>query len=178
MNDRILWAVILIGAAIVLFILEVFVPSAGMIGLLGAISLIGGIIALFWIDTTLGLIGTLVCIVAAPFFLAAMMKLWPHTFLFKAMVLGNESENDEDNTTAAQQRKTPDDATTSRKPNDNGLKVGDVGNSETPLRPVGICRIEGRRVECVADGQFITPGKPVQVVHIDGMQIKVRTVHP
>lgn len=169
MDERTLWAIILIGLAIVLFILEVFIPSGGIIGLMAALSLIGGVIVLFWINTTLGLFSSLVCIVAIPFAIAAMMKLWPNTPLFRALVLRAPGEDHEDRDNSSPAARTQHDPF-------QGLKVGDQGVSETSLRPVGICRLNNQRQECMADGPMIASGKTVRVTHVDGMQIKVRAV--
>jgi len=177
MDERTLWAIMLIGLAIILFILEVFIPSGGIIGLIAALSLVGGVIVLFWINTTLGLVSALVCIIAIPFAIAAMMKLWPNTPLFRALVLkGAGDENDEGSETTDGQLSNSNSAGDKSAANSHGIKVGDEGMSETSLRPVGMCRLNSRREECIADGQMIEPGKAIRVTHVDGMQVKVRVI--
>lgn len=156
----------LIGLAIVLLFLEVFIPSGGIISLLAGLSLIAGVVMIFWIDTTLGLISAIICIVAVPFVIAAMMKLWPNTPLFRLLVLrGPEGESEE-----------PTRQTATSPPEAADVKVGDEGTSESYLRPVGACRINGKRIECIADGDLIPAGKTVRVTHIDGLQVKVRKI--
>lgn len=54
-----------------------------------------------------------------------------------------------------------------------GLKVGDKGVSESVLRPAGRARIEGRSVDVVADGKFIEPGMPIQVIDVRGNRLVV-----
>ncbi len=163
MDEKTLWAIMLIGLAIVLFFLEVFIPSGGIIGLFAAISLIAGVVMIFQIDTTLGLISAIICVVAIPFALAAMMKLWPNTPLFRLLVLrGPEGESEE-----------PVQNTPRSSPEAADLHVGDEGTSESYLRPVGTCRINGKRIECIADGDLIPAGKKVRITHIDGLQVKV-----
>lgn len=174
MDDRTLWAVLLIGLAIFLFLLELVIPSAGILGLIAALSLVGGIIMLFWINTTLGLIGSLICLIAAPFFIAAMMKLWPNTPIFRALVLGGEKDEVGEEADSPEAQAAAAVKANRKKVVVEGLNIGDEGQSETSLRPVGICRLNGKRVECIADGQLISPGQKVKVTHIDGMQIKVR----
>ncbi len=58
----------------------------------------------------------------------------------------------------------------------HGLKVlqDQIGRVVTPLRPVGQCEFDGRRVECTAEGQYVPTGKTVRVVRIEGMQPTVR----
>lgn len=175
MDERTLWAIMLIGLAIVLFILEVLIPSGGLLGLIAALSMIGGVIVLFWINTTLGLVSALVCLIAIPFAIAAMMKLWPNTPLFRALVLkgpGGELEADD----VEDPDGAPPASVSKHNNHAHGIQVGDEGTSESSLRPVGMCRLNGRREECIADGPMIAPGKTVRVTHVDGMQIKVRVV--
>jgi membrane-bound ClpP family serine protease len=163
MDAKVLWALIMLGLAVLLFLLEVFIPSGGIIGLLAAIAVVTGVVLLFQVNTTLGLISAIVCIVAIPFVIAAMMKLWPNTPLFRLLVLrGPEGESEEPVRQTA--RVTPEAA---------DMHVGDEGTSESYLRPVGICKINGRRIECIADGDLIPAGKAVRITHIDGLQVKV-----
>lgn len=52
--------------------------------------------------------------------------------------------------------------------------VGAAGHATTPLRPVGIAELGGRRHEVIADGRYIETGTPVEVVSDDGARIVVR----
>ena len=51
--------------------------------------------------------------------------------------------------------------------------VGSVGRTVTPLRPVGTCEFDGRRVECVAEMGLIEANQPVRAVRIDGRELVV-----
>jgi membrane-bound ClpP family serine protease len=53
--------------------------------------------------------------------------------------------------------------------------VGTTGVAMTDLRPVGTCRFGDGRYECLADRGMIESGSEVEVVAVDGMQVKVRT---
>lgn len=52
--------------------------------------------------------------------------------------------------------------------------VGVVGHAATPLRPVGVAELSGRRREVIAHGGYIGAGEPVEVVRDDGTRITVR----
>lgn len=52
--------------------------------------------------------------------------------------------------------------------------VGRSGTSLTPLRPSGIARIDGRRVDVVSQGEFIASGEPIEVVVHEGYRVVVR----
>jgi len=51
---------------------------------------------------------------------------------------------------------------------------GQEGEAITPLRPAGAARIRGRKVDVVAESDFIAVGEPVVVVRDEGMRVVVR----
>lgn len=53
--------------------------------------------------------------------------------------------------------------------------LGATGEALTPLRPSGIARIQGRKVDVVAESGFIPAGSPVVVVAQEGLRIVVRS---
>jgi len=54
--------------------------------------------------------------------------------------------------------------------------LGTTGEVITPLRPVGMCDFDGRRLECVAESSFVEKGNKVKVIHVEGTQLTVRVV--
>jgi membrane-bound serine protease (ClpP class) len=54
--------------------------------------------------------------------------------------------------------------------------LGKRGVSATTLRPAGIARIEGARVDVVTDGEYVEAGEVVEVIRVDGNRIVVRRV--
>lgn len=156
------WAIILVGVAVVLFFLEVMVPSGGVIGVLSAVSLIAGVVMLFRINTTLGLIGAILSLAAVPFLFAFALKLWPTTPIAQMLLLKNLPRDGIDRAEPA--------------PNDlpNEPLVGACGQALTDLRPVGTCLIDGRRQPCLAESNLISRGSKIRVVSVDGMGVKVR----
>ncbi|MEM9253019.1 MAG: hypothetical protein AAGB29_11775 [Planctomycetota bacterium] len=154
-------AVVLLGGAVLLFILEVFVPSGGVIGVLSAICLVGGIICMFGVDTTAGLVTSIVAILAVPPAIIAAMKIFPNTPVGHWLTL----------------RQTLPDAEITNPDNHSAdVSVGDTGVALTDLRPVGACRINGHRVECIAVGPAIEPGQKISVVVAEGFETRVRGV--
>jgi membrane-bound serine protease (ClpP class) len=57
---------------------------------------------------------------------------------------------------------------------DYGKLAGKTGIAATTLRPSGKVEIEGRRYSAEGDGVFIEPGRPVEVVLVQGNRIVVR----
>ena len=161
MDDTlIIWAVLLIAAAILIFFIEIFVPTGGVLGVLAGLAMVSGIVILFYKDTTLGLIGTIVSLVALPFVMGLGLKILPNTPIFKRLTL-----------TERQQATPP---LVSDGAHASAVVVGDTGKALTELRPVGTVLINGQRVDCLAEQGIIQPGAPVRVVSVDGMQTKVR----
>lgn len=52
--------------------------------------------------------------------------------------------------------------------------VGEDGVSLTPLRPSGAARIAGRKIDVVAEGEFIAAGERVSVVREENLRVVVR----
>jgi membrane-bound serine protease (ClpP class) len=52
--------------------------------------------------------------------------------------------------------------------------LGKEGSALTALRPAGTVVIDGRKVDVVSEGDFISPGDPIIVVREEGLRILVR----
>lgn len=55
------------------------------------------------------------------------------------------------------------------------VKVGDVGNASTPLRPAGSVLFGVEKVDVVSEGEFVKKGTVVEVVKLEGHKVVVRT---
>jgi membrane-bound serine protease (ClpP class) len=169
MDNTVVWAVAFLGVALVLFFVEIFIPSGGLIGFAAAASLVAGIVMLFQVNTTLGLVGAIVALVGLPFLFALALKIWPNTPMARLLLLKTDPRATEDmyDGAAAPGEGPPSASSPS-------ALVGVTGEALTDLRPVGVCMLEGQRVECLADGGLIRAGSAIRVVAVDGMHIKVR----
>ncbi len=166
------WALALLAVALALFVVEMFVPSGGLIGLLSALSLIGGIVLMFWEDTAFGLVAVVVVLFALPFAVGLALKVMPSTPFIRALTLGDPDPGEDDDAAGHADAGL---GVVGVGPHDHPL-VGKTGKAVTNLRPVGVVVIEGRREECLAHGGMIESGQTVRVVSVDGMQIKVKAV--
>lgn len=156
------WATILLFGAVVLLVAESLLPSAGLLGVGSALCLIGGIICLFQIDMTLGLVGVVGALILVPVALLTMMRMLPHTSVGRLLML---------RTQAPDSRELVLDP--ARDLNRDKL-VGASGTAVTGLRPVGICLIDGHRLECVSETGMIESGCRVTVTAVHGLEVKVR----
>jgi membrane-bound serine protease (ClpP class) len=53
------------------------------------------------------------------------------------------------------------------------VAVGDLGKADSTLRPSGIAMINGKRVDVVADGEWIEAGQAVKVSSVSGGHVSV-----
>jgi len=155
----------LILLGVLLVVIEAFVPSGGIIGLMAAVSAIAGVVMLFRHDTMWGVTGLLLVIVLGPMLFIWSIKLLPHTPLGKSIV-GDTGEE------IAAKR----DLEASRWRETRNSLVDREGEALTDLIPVGVVRIDGQRHDAVAHGEMIDRGTRVRVVGVDGLQIRVRPV--
>ena len=161
-----MWGAVLIGIAFVLGIVEIFLPSMGLIAAVAGLCALGGIIALFQESAAWGItgIGTVVAGAIAGFVCA--LKVLPHTPMGRGLILGSFDEEQ------------PDDAlreANERRELEQALE-GATGVAKTDLHPVGHAEIEGARVEVIARTGAIESGTPVRVVEVRGNEVYVRPV--
>lgn len=157
-NDAaIIIAALLIG--MVLMLLEIITPTFGGLIAAALIAFIVAILRGFDISNSLGwglLIGVIIFI---PVYLALVVKFLPGSPLGRLLFLG----------------KAPD-ATSDAAPESPELSalVGQEGIAETPLRPGGAIRIDGRRIMARAERGMIDAGSKVKVIKAHGSDVVVR----
>ncbi len=170
-SSPIIWAFIFIGIALVLFFIEIFVPSGGLLALVGALAVIASLIAFFIHDVNTGLIATGIYIVFGPVLVWIAFKIWAASPLAKRMILGGVVE--EDNEEAMQRSK----ARIEGRQAELELLVGQQGVSVTVLRPIGVVRIDGQRIDAMAETGSIEANAAIEVVSVYDNQIKVRKLN-
>jgi membrane-bound ClpP family serine protease len=167
-----LWAILLLGAAILLVFLELFVPSGGLIGVLAGLAALGSIIAFFRYDQTWGLVATGMYLLLGPIAVIYGFKWWINSPMGRRMILGGDDDHDPlDPDTPA-----PMSAAHARQERTAQLRqlIGARGIAITLLRPVGTVKIEGQRLDAMAEAGVIEPGTPVVVTDVYDNQVKVR----
>ncbi len=158
------WAILFLAIALVLFLLEFVVPSAGALAICAFVSLAVGVFFLYKVDTAVGLIGAIVSLAALPFLFAFGLKIFPNTPIYRKLLLKDEQPAGlgahgiagSAGKTAVQHL------------------VGKTGKAVTDLRPIGTCVINGERLDCLAMTGAIKTGATIRVVAADGMGIRVK----
>lgn len=148
--------ILLFAGGLALVVAEVFVPSMGFLGLTAALCLIGSIVLAFYEDTTTGMTMLTLAAIFVPVVITFGIRLFPYTPLGKKLTARGFSFDDG---TGVDVR-------------DLGLE-GRVGVVEATLRPAGIARIDGRRVDVVSRGESIEAGATIVVVEVSGNRVVV-----
>ena len=148
--------ILLFGLGMALVVAEVFIPSMGVLGMAAGLSLMTSIGMAFYEDPGTGTLLLVITAVTVPIILTFGIKLFPRTPLGRKITARGFSFEDG---RAVDRR-------------DEGL-AGARGVVEAPLRPAGIARIDGRRVDVVSRGESIDAGTEVVVVEVSGNRVIV-----
>lgn len=166
----VMWGFILLAAAFGLLVLEVFVPSGGLIGALCGISAIGSVIAFYKYDALWGTVALALYIIFTPIVLVFVFKFWLHSPVARWMILGGNEDVDD----ASEEASLASEHARQQRLAELRQLIGSRGVTVTALRPVGTIKIEGRRVDAMAESGIIESGVDVIVVDVYDNQIKVR----
>ncbi len=151
------WAILLMIAGCGLVVVEIFVPSGGVLGLLSTGSFVAAIIIAFaYHGPSTGFIFLATTVVTVPAIVILGFKLLPHTPLGRSLI-GELPEEDQ---------VSPDDR---RK-----VLVGRFGIAKSKMLPSGVIEIEGEVLDAVSQGMAIDAGEPIVVVEVRGNRVVVR----
>jgi membrane-bound ClpP family serine protease len=118
---------------------------------------------------------TAIYIVLTPILLVFIFKLWIHSPLAKRLILGGDTMGQTNG--EQDQLKTSEKARLKRLEDLRQL-IGVEGVTETALRPVGYVKINGQRLDAMAESGVVEAGMPVVVTDVYDNQIKVRALTP
>ena len=166
-----IWGVVLFGIALLLLLLELFVPSGGLISVVAGVSLVGSVAAFFTHDPVWGFTAAGVYVLLSPLVIVTLLRFWTHSRVGRKLVLGGQEEDYEADPEAAAARS---EEARRRRVSELAALVGARCVAETSLRPVGTVRVEGRRIDALAESGIIDAGSPVEVVAAHDNQLKVR----
>lgn len=163
-NTLLMWGFGLMGAALLLVVIELMVPSGGIIAVTAIVVTIAAIAAFFKYDTMWGVSSLAFTIVMIPVVFHYAFKIIPYTPMGKRLILGQKDEEETQREVLAEQQARDEEQ----------ALVGLTGVALTDLRPVGAAQIEGNRIEVLAEGGAISAGTPIRVTSVQGNQVKVR----
>ena len=154
--DPLTWAIILMLIGCGLVVLEVFIPSGGIIAFFSTIAIIASIVVAFRRDTTTGLSFVVLTLMAVPTAVGLAFKVWPLTPMGKAF-LGELKSTEE------------------MKPVDTRRElVGKVGIAKSKMLPSGSVQIDGKYIDAISQGAAIDLGQAGVVVEVRANRVVVR----
>lgn len=159
--------------ALLLFAVEIFIPTAGMVGILCGICAVASIVSFFQYSAAAGGFATILYLVATPFLLVYGVKLWSQSPIGRRLILGGTDTLDGESLDEAEIESRIQSERQAEGREENAL-LGRVATTVTPLRPVGVIRIDDRRRDALAESGVIDEGTEVEIVEILDDQIKVR----
>jgi membrane-bound ClpP family serine protease len=160
--DPWVWAILLLATGIGLAVLEIFFPSAGILGFLSAAAILASIILGFKHSTTVGFLILAVAVGGVPTTIILGLKWWPHTAMGRAVMLISPKSEDV----------LPND------PKTVFLRsmVGQVAETRCKMLPGGAILLDGKTVDAVSEGMPIEKGQLVRVIEVKGGRVVVRPV--
>lgn len=154
------WAILLLVLGGALVVLEVFIPSGGIISILAAVAFIASIFIASWESPTTGpatgFVFAAITVLAVPTLIAFAVRYWPKTRMGKAF-LGELPREDE---------VVPEDP--------RRALIGRVGVARSKMLPSGAVEIDGQMIDAMTQGQAIEPGTYVVVVEVRANRVLVR----
>src|SRR5262245_52623067 len=94
-DQTLLWAILLLLLGIGCLVLEMFVPSGGLLGVLAGLCIVGSIVLAFMSGPVAGLVMTLAVTLMLPIMGAVAVKYWPETPLGRMILLRRPQGADE-----------------------------------------------------------------------------------
>ena len=148
------WIIIIAMLGLLLLFVEILMPGFGLFGILGTISLLGTLVAVFKLY---GFTVFLIMLIAVVIIFFGMIVFAKKSGLYNKVVLRDKQE-----------AKGFDEAPL------QGL-LGKVGVTHTELKPFGVAEIDGKVIDVCSTGDFIDRDVKVQVIQITGKTVTVKT---
>lgn len=168
MSENLVWGLALFGIAGLLFVLEILIPSGGIIGLVAIAIALAGVVAFFFENVYLGGASLAGLILLIPLLINFALKIIPNTPLGRRLILGEDEEEEVAEARREEARRTEE----QRK----RALIGAEGVTMTAMRPIGQVKIDGVVIEASCETGMIEAGVKVRVTRLDGFVVKVRPV--
>ncbi len=132
-------------AGFMLIGMEIFVPG-GILGSIGTVAwLVAAGVGMVKFETPWNVLSAFVLLLMGVLTFVVWIKYFPKSRMGKSLTLDDSTKN-------YKAHRTVDE-----------YSVGTPGEAISTLRPSGIARFDGQRVDVVADGEWIEAGQPVKI---------------
>lgn len=157
-----IWAILLLISGIAVAALELFIPSAGLLGVIAFGSVVAALVMAFLDGPVTFIIFSLVTVILLPAGIALALKMWPHTAVGRRLMLA--APTSEDVMPSTRRRHELDEL------------IGKVVEAKCDMLPGGAVSYQGRTIDAVSEGMAIDAGQQVLVVGAQGNHVVVRPV--
>ncbi|NIL96562.1 MAG: hypothetical protein GTO53_04040 [Planctomycetales bacterium] len=159
------WAVILMVVGLALVVLEIFIPSGGILGFLAISAVFASIFVAFTSGgTAAGVLFVVIAIIGMPSAFLLALKWLPRTPIGRRLMLGIPDE---------------DEVLPDGDPRHHlQALVGKWGTARSAMLPGGAIQIDGQTFEAVSEAGSIEQGEPVEVVKVRNNRLVVRKGRP
>jgi len=158
------WAFLLLAIGLFAVVLELFVPSAGSLGIVAGILIVTSVVLGFMESVSYGVIVLTAAVVTIPGLLALMVKVWPYTPLGKRILLKDLK---------------PEDVLPNYIENKEQKErlEGQLGIAQTKMLPSGIVMVDGEKFDAVSEGFAVEKGDAIRVISVRGNHVYVEPYH-
>lgn len=157
------WPLLLIAIGVVLLVMEMFVPSGGMLGVFAALAFLTAIVVGFLHNSYTGASSIVLVSIIVPLFLAVFVHYWPKTPIGRRMLLQRDEEDFGRNQVDEEEEHLR-------------TLIGKRGRAKTKMLPSGAVTIDGQMYDAATDGIAVDPGQPVEVIALRFKRLVVRPV--
>jgi len=162
-DAQLYWGMVLVAVGLLLIVLEAFVPSGGVLGMVSGVCAIAGVVLMWRHSTGWGVTGTLVVLILGPTAFFWSVSLLPNTPLGRKLI-GAPSEEE-----VAEKELEEMERVSARR-----ALIGRRGVAVTDLKPTGEIEIDGATHDARAEQDWIDAGTPVEVVSLGSFDAVVR----
>src|SRR5215213_5927708 len=158
--DPIVWAALLLVLGLALVLLEIFVPSGGVLGFLSIGTILAAIVMAFYErGAETGFVFLLVAAVAVPVTLVFGFRWWPHTPMGKRLLLSAPTAEEVLPDTPLRRLRQ---------------LVGKTAVAKTVMLPAGAIEIDGQTIDAISAGMPIEVGQHVRIIDVRSNRVVVQ----
>jgi membrane-bound serine protease (ClpP class) len=152
-------AVALLVLGLLLIAAELCFPTVGVLGVIAFLCIVGGVALAFLESRSTGMVFLAATVALVPAMIFLGLRLLPRSPMGKHIVARGFTFDDG----AAIDRR-------------DAALLGREGVVEALLRPSGVARLDGRRVDVMSRGEPIEPGVRVRVIVVEGNRVVVARI--
>jgi len=155
------WMIVFLGVAVCFAVMEVFIPSGGVLAFMAAAALLGSIVFAFLSGPLFGSLYFTAVTIGVPVFLYYAFQWWPNTAVGRRILLNPEEDPALQPNAELEHLKA---------------LAGKRGIAKSKMMLSGLIEVEGQRLNALSESAVVESGDEIIVVSVDGINVIVRPV--